>query len=339
MKRAARAIALAALLTALLAPAAQAAEFGLHGFDVRFAGQGGEAQMQAGSHPFAMETSFAVDVDPATQLPAGAVKDLRLAQVPGFAGIPSATPRCKDADFLKAPLTGNNAAPECSDGTAVGLTAVEIGQITREGPSTETQFAPVYNLEPPPGVAAKLGFYILGVPIVVNVGVSEDPPYNVIASVSGISQVLEFLGSTFTIWGVPASPAHDALRGHCLAATGASLGSCPAGVSEVPFLIAPAPATARSSRRSKPTPGPRPPSPSPSPKAPSPTTAPATRRASAAAASSASTPRSRPSRRPRRRPAPAAWTSASTSPTRASPTRPGSPAPTSREPKSPCPKG
>ncbi len=234
MKRLSLAALAAALALALAAPAAEAA-FGLEGFDVRFSGEHGEAQMQAGSHPFALETSFGVNLDE-KGFPEGAVKELDVAQVPGLAGIPNAVPACSTLDFLTRihGVTQPDTA-DCANGSAVGLTTVEIGAEIGGEHTTETRTAPVYSLEPPPGVAAKLGFYILSVPVTVDVGVSEEPPYRIVAAVKNVSQVLEFYGSKFTIWGVPGSPAHDALRGQCVE----NNDKCPAGIGEVPFLIAP----------------------------------------------------------------------------------------------------
>jgi hypothetical protein len=218
----------------LCASPAVAEPFGFHNFDVGFSGLGGEAQLQAGSHPFAYETSFTVNLAE-TGLTSGAVKELRIAQVPGLAGIPDAVPRCSNLDFINHVGITMPELANCANGTVVGLTTAMVGQ----GGAAESRTAPVYNLEAPPGVAAKLGFYILGVPVTVVVTVSEEPPYEIIATVRNISQTLEFYGSSFTIWGVPGSPAHDSLRGSCVDFEGDSVGECPAGVGEVPFLIAP----------------------------------------------------------------------------------------------------
>jgi hypothetical protein len=219
-------------------PRAGAEPFGLHDFDVTFAGPNGEAQSRAGSHPFAYDTSFKVNLDEGGS-PAGAVKDLRLAQIPGLAGIPTAVPRCSSLDFLdRVEMLPDQT--DCADGSAVGLTTTELGaEVGGEQTGAESRTSAVYNLEPPPGVAAKLGFYVAGVPVTVDIGVSERSPYEIVASVRNISQVLEFEGSKFTIWGVPGSPLHDPLRGACVDHTGESIGDCPAGVGEVPFLISP----------------------------------------------------------------------------------------------------
>jgi hypothetical protein len=239
MKRFLATVVLAATAIAITASPASAS-FGLHNFEVRFSGPKGEAQMQAGFHPFALETSFEVNLSEKGN-PEAPVKELQIAQPEGLAGIPTAVPRCSSAEFLdRADIEAEETADisACSDSSVVGTVAVTYGLLLEEGPSIETQEAAVYNLAPPPGSAAKLGFYVAGVPVTVVVGVSEKPPYEIVASVRDISEVLEFYGSKFTIWGVPAAPEHDGDRGRCIEVEFAGE-ECSAGVGEVPFLISP----------------------------------------------------------------------------------------------------
>jgi hypothetical protein len=225
MRRLLLAIALAA---ALLAPAAaRAAEpFGLESFDVTFADEAGEPETQAGAHPFAMTTKLRVNTEGA--LPVEAVKDLEIAAIEGLAGTPDPVPVCSTLEFLSE--------SGCPDSSVLGLTSVTIG----EGSGELTLHSPVYNLKAPPGRAAKLGFKISVERVTIEVGLGESPPYPIVAHSTDISQVLEFFDASLTLWGDPADPAHDALRGHCLnKVTGESLGECPAGVANRPFLTLP----------------------------------------------------------------------------------------------------
>ena len=236
--------ALAALCAALLAaaalcalPANAGAAVGLSEFDVSFTGPEGSPLTQAGAHPYAMSTTFAVNTKEGPEggtVPDEAVKDLLIAQVPGFAGIPTAVPRCSSLDFLQL-VPSHPEVPECPDSTAVGVAEVTIGLSGGQ----QTFKAPLYNLLPSPGSVARLGFRVQSVPVVVDVGISQSPPYNVIATSANISQVLEFFAGKVTIWGVPASHAHDDERGACAGFDGASLAPCEAGVAEVPFLTLP----------------------------------------------------------------------------------------------------
>jgi len=225
-------LALAAAVLALPALAAPAgATVGLSGFDVTFTNPDGSQALQAGSHPYAMRTVFDINTKEGPQ--GGTVvdeplKNLVVGQTPGFAGDPTAVPQCATADFL---ATLESAATACADSSAVGLATVQAG--TKDG--VETFHAPVYNLRPAPGKAAKLGFWAFTVPVTVDIGVSEAPPYNVIATVTNISQTLEFFHSDLTLWGNPADPAHNEERGRCYSGKA----SCPAGVPETSFLISP----------------------------------------------------------------------------------------------------
>jgi hypothetical protein len=229
MKRLSSTLTILAFALFLLAPCAQAA-VGLKDLDVTFTNQDGTPAMQAGAHPYAMHTTLHISTK---EGPGGgevvdeAVRDLVLGQIPGFAGIPGAVPRCATADFLQK---GEFAATDCSDSSSVGLATVQAGGEV----GVETFSAPVYNLIPAPGEAAKLGFWAFTVPVTVDIGVREEPPYNVLATTSRVSQVLEFRSADVTIWGNPSDPAHDDERGRCYEG-----GSCPAGIAEVPFLISP----------------------------------------------------------------------------------------------------
>jgi len=238
MRRLALFLATAALCAFALAPAAQA-EFGLKDFEVTLNNEDGSPATQAGSHPFEMSTTFDVNtkIESAKEVPDGDVKSLRFQFAPGFIGAPIAVPRCATVDFLAVDTKGY---PACSDVTAVGTTQTQIlnaGGIFGE---------PVYNLVPPPGVAAKIGFIAFQIPITVEIGVNDKAPNNITAGLFNLPQVVEFYGSSTQLWGVPAAHVHDPFRGRCLEITPvdnygdlASKGICSASATEVPFLTLP----------------------------------------------------------------------------------------------------
>jgi len=222
----------------LFAVSPAGASFGLNGFSATFTNEDGSAARQAGAHPFAFTTAFGVNtrVDPSFGVvPDGELKTLRFGLPAGFIGSRTAIARCATAVFLTVDGEGYSACPEAS---AVGLTTVELGS---PGNSTAE---PVYNLVPPPGAAAKLGFIALGVPVTVEVGLNGEYPNNLTAALLNIPQA-EFFGSTTQLWGVPAAHSHDPLRGRCLShflgpeGEPVSRGSCDAGAPEAPFLTVP----------------------------------------------------------------------------------------------------
>ena len=263
MRRLAAALALACAALALAVAPAQAEPFGLGGFRVDFTEADGSPATQAGAHPFAMTTSFFANTreEGGKTVPVEPIKDALFFQIPGFAGNPSAVPRCSTIDFLNLPLFvggGDTSLPACADGSAVGVVAVYLR------PVHEAIFAPVYLLEPAPGTAAKLGFWAKGVPVTADVGVSESPPYEVIGASTNISQILTFYGAELTLWGSPADPRHDEERGACYPEgrkqelePGAT---CSAGASGSPFLTLPracgSPLSSRWAADSWPDPGP-----------------------------------------------------------------------------------
>lgn len=229
----ARLAVLIAILAALaIAPTPASAAVDLVNFDVSFIDANGDSTLQAGSHPFALVTSFDAKTK---EGPNGgsvsdeAVKDFIGTQIAGLVANPTAVPQCTTLDFLTHP---NSAfIPECADSSALGLATVTVGQAD----VLEVITTPIYNVEPAPGSVAKIGFLVNNVPIAVDIGLSQSHPYNGLAISQNISQILEFFSARFEIWGVPADPAHDPVRGSCFG----TASSCPADVTKLPFLTLP----------------------------------------------------------------------------------------------------
>lgn len=240
------AIAIALSAVALLACGASAASasFVLTEPDVTFTGPTGEPEMQAGSHPYALNVNVGIPVVEEKGLiyPEESPKDIFSLLPAGFVADPSATPRCTGTEF--ASIDQSVSLPECSNASAVGVAHVRIS-IDREH---EIEYAvPVYNLEPAPGSVLKLGFVVYNVPVTISGGLSEKPPYNAIGAATNITQAVPFFGTRLTLWGDPADPVHDAVRGNCIrAAENAhspgeihSNGECPVSIPERAFLTLP----------------------------------------------------------------------------------------------------
>lgn len=217
------------LFGSIASPASAA--FGLKDLEISITGSNGDPPLQAGSHPYAVTTKLAVEteVKSGKVVPVEETKDLKISLPPGFVGDPTAVSRCTAAEFL----AGENG--ECPNSSAVGLTKVEFGE------PGGFQVDPVYNLVPSPGTLFKLGFIVEGrAPVTVDIRLNPEEPHNGIASPTNISQTLFFFGAELTVWGVPADPTHDSLRGTCLDKAGKSLGNnCSAGIREKPFLTLP----------------------------------------------------------------------------------------------------
>lgn len=190
-----------ALLGALLAPAA--AEAGEFGFKPGAAGveavnRDGTPDTQAGSHPYAFKLHFALKTDGAGKTEGGVMRDVRTNLPPGFFGNPAAAPSCPRQEF-------EGTLPTCLLSTQVGVLKAILPEIKAE------VFGPLYNLTPPPGVAAQLGFSAVGFTALLSARLDSEDHYRIHIEASNLP--LEASFASATIWGTPADPSHDPERG------------------------------------------------------------------------------------------------------------------------------
>ena len=68
------------------------ADFGLEQFSVAATNQNGSPDVQAGSHPYGLTTTFTFNQPSLAGISQGTLKDARLELPPGFVGDPDATP-------------------------------------------------------------------------------------------------------------------------------------------------------------------------------------------------------------------------------------------------------
>ncbi len=200
-------IAASATLLALgaLAPSAQA--FGIASFEGSLAGSGGQPLLQAGAHPDLSTTihysttpleggGFEVD---------GNVKDIDVKLPPGFVGNPSLAATCSQADLL-----GEGYFASCPVDSQIGIVELAV-----EGGTTLFP-APLFNMVPPPGVAAQFAFNFSSVRAFIDSKVLPDPAapggYTLETDSIRVSQGLPLNAIALTVWGVPADPSHDPQR-------------------------------------------------------------------------------------------------------------------------------
>lgn len=208
MRRLALLAALTLVLTLWGAAIAQA-EFGINNPHITFSEAEGEAATQAGSHPFALNTSFGLNYvgEGEKAVTDGRFKDVVLEQIAGLVADGS-FPQCTTVDFLTHEARGS--INKCSPETAVGVTANSLDE-----PGSGFGSA-VFNLAPPPGDVLRLGFDILGsVDIVIDARLRHSPPYTGIALSQNIPEPLYTFDNKLQLWGHPADPRHDSLRGTC----------------------------------------------------------------------------------------------------------------------------
>jgi hypothetical protein len=240
---------------ALRTPLAAAETFGLKEVQAAFEEEGGAAATQAGGHPFQLATGFGLATEEISvgdevedaEVPAGAIKDLRVQLPVGMTGDPTAIPRCSASDFIK--INQQLSTPACSNDTAVGVSFVRFSGsvgVNRKLPP-EWSGVPVWNLVPLPGEAARLGMVVQNVPVTIDLRVSEVEPYEVVATLENISQALNIYAGKVLVWGNPADAAHNTIRGGCVYGRWVSrepelfsLGNCAfEGGSAGPFLTSP----------------------------------------------------------------------------------------------------
>ncbi len=190
----------------------ESAPFGLSRFDVETVEASGEADTLAGSHPFELTTSLAFTVagreSPSTKngntewpLASAAPRNVQVALPAGLVGDPSAVPECSQQAFLE----GQNL--NCPVDTQVGTVKPFF-----YGEFFSTVY-PVYNLVPPAGVPAELGFSVSNIGrMTIFFHVRSGSDYGLTASLDGIPETGPLQGAILTLWGVPAEASHDLER-------------------------------------------------------------------------------------------------------------------------------
>jgi hypothetical protein len=225
------------------------ASFGLQtgSFENKLLNEDGTPDVQAGSHPFELTTSFKFDTiigAGGEPIPDDSVKDVEVELPAGLVGNPTATPRCSIALF-NTPNTGEAfglSGASCPNDTQVGVAQIEIT------PNGEGEPVPltlgIYNLVAPPGVPAEFGFNPIGVAVVLTPAIRTGSDYGLTVSSRNTNQTLRIFGVKTTFWGVPAAAAHNGERGECLGGLGETyaLGEehpCPVETAPAPFLTLP----------------------------------------------------------------------------------------------------
>ena len=198
--------------------------FQIESFDALVHDAAGGDELQAGMSPYAAANNFEVPTflnndysprDP-TSFPPFALpstwvnavsehmRDIIVHAPAGVTANFAATPsRCTIAQ-LNTVFSGGIALPGCPISSQIGVAHV-LGR----------SIVPVYSMVPPTGVAARFGFDVVNVPILIDAKLRPDDygvdliSHNTSASVP-IDQV------DVELWGVPADESHDSSRGECI---------------------------------------------------------------------------------------------------------------------------
>ncbi len=190
------------------------APFGFSGFDAWLTNADGTTDTQAGSHPYEMTVAFAVNGSGHgffEEIPAGGETQQVVVNLPpGIVGDPTATPRCTRRQFDGETGEGepHEEEPTCPASTQIGMDESIVQGV-------HVSFK-VYNLVPPPGIAAQFAFDDQGTDVFLNAGVRSGGPtpldsdYGI--SVHTLVPQKAVLFNTTTIWGVPSEESHDEQR-------------------------------------------------------------------------------------------------------------------------------
>jgi hypothetical protein len=209
---AALAIALAATL--LIAPAGQAA-FEIADFDVTATKVDGSVDNLAGSHPFALTASIDLELDGPGPYSDGDLRDLDLDLPPGLVLNPNVVSTCAASQFETprgSPFQEGLSGESCPDASQVGVVTVRSAH-----GGGDTRTFGVFNLVPPAGFPAQLGFNPYGMPITLTPQVRKvGGEYRFTLGADDVSQAVNIAGLELTLWGNPWLVGHDRERGNCL---------------------------------------------------------------------------------------------------------------------------
>jgi hypothetical protein len=200
-----------AVSTQQLAVSGQPVPFGIQDYELTPLSEDGTPETRAGAHPFQLTTTLTLNQVTGRQ-PAALPKDLSFRLPAGLIGNPTAVPRCNETDFDALVFQTNLCPPD----TVVGVASVVAYEpILHEVIKT----VPVFNLVPAEGEPARFGFEVVGkIPVIIGTSVRTGSDYAVVASVKNTTQTGALLSSQVTLWGVPADPRHDPVRGwECVA--------------------------------------------------------------------------------------------------------------------------
>lgn len=230
---------------------AEPVPFGLSLFDAGIADEAGNAEEQAGSHPYELTASLAFNVSaregPPLESPLAnaAPKDLEVAFPPGLIGNPNAVPQCSQQAFLELEVLN------CPLDSQVGTVKPFFYG------SFHSAVYPVYDVVPPAGEPVELGFSVAGIGhIPMFFHLRGNGEYGLTASLNDIPESGPLQGAILTLWGVPADGNHDLERegtfgqgheqdGEFCKPQGIVEGgvekrvSCPSGIAARPFLTLP----------------------------------------------------------------------------------------------------
>jgi hypothetical protein len=211
-----------AAMAACLGAASAGAAIQIESFNYETAEPGGATTLRSGAHPDQTVATFDFAKD-SEGTPLESPNNVSVELPLGAVGNPTSLSSCTDLQLVNY---------ECPVGSQVGIVAVTratFGVLTN----------PLYNLVAPPGTLAQFGFNVVGTDVHLVATVHSLPAYGITITARKSPQSFPFYKVQTTFWGVPASRAHDELRGFCAQVPpGSGCEVAPEGT-EAPFLTNP----------------------------------------------------------------------------------------------------
>jgi hypothetical protein len=170
------------------------AGFGFSGFDGWLSNVDGTTDTQAGSHPYSLSIAFSANSvgagggieDPAV----GEVHSLNVNLPPGLVGEPGAVPECTRQQFDTGEYEGG-----CPAVSQIGVDYASVS-----GPNLQP--FKIFNLVPPPGVAAQFAFTFLGTSVFLDAGVRSGGDNGITVHANPVAE-RKVVFNVATVWGVP----------------------------------------------------------------------------------------------------------------------------------------
>jgi hypothetical protein len=221
------------------------ASFGVANWDVWFSNANGTPDTQAGSHPYTatfalqVNTALAPGYEELYELPevpldqyffkaaGGEMRNATVDLPPGLVGNPTAVPQCPRDEF---DAESGNDVSDCPADTVIGIANAISGAVG-------TEAYPIFNLVPPPGVAAQFGFNETSNPVYIDSTVDVGSDDHIVTRAVDNPQARAVSGAIVTLWGVPGDSSHDSTR--CAVDGGDGLKECASGAGTVPLLTLP----------------------------------------------------------------------------------------------------
>lgn len=191
--------------------ASQGPGFGIKQFEVSFLNNDGTPDAQAGSHPYDMVTNIEFNTTVLRRertadslyvtVPDGNAKDFITDLPPGLVGDPNATATKCTLRQLESEKGDTSGGGDCPPEAEVGELEVEFGD------GLPPLKEPVYNMEPPHGVAVQIGGNFVIPKVFIEAGVRAGGAYQVESDSLDVPVIEPLINVRLTVFGVVGSGA------------------------------------------------------------------------------------------------------------------------------------